>query len=548
MRPAAPPMPDAERGSFLLRNRVYYPLLALLAGVHALGLTNRVFVGDSALYAVVARHMVERNDYLNLYVNGYDWLDKPHFQFWMAALFMKIFGVSGAAYKLSGLAFLGLTAFYTYRLGRYLLGAPTGRLAVLLLLAALHLILSGNDLRAEHYLMAVLAGSVYHLLRADDGFSYKHLLLSALLAACAVMTKGIFVLLTPAAVLLGRHLFAWKHLLKKRWLLWGLLVLAGIGPELYAVYVQFDLHPEKVVFGRTGVSGLRFFFWDSQFGRFFNTGPITGRGDPLFFLHTLLWAFAPWGIFFYFAVFQGIRNFSNTPLRTLLVGIGLPLLLFSLSRFQLPHYTNMLFPLMVLPVAGVLQHARLPRGVAGLQWLFMGLMVTLPPVTQAFVQPGHWAFFGLWAVLSAGLVVWLYGQGLGFNARLAALSAGLMGTLGLYLNTVFFPKILQYEGDAQAALFVNENFPNEKLTLHSSHWLTEFYLKQPVYRADSLGQTPPGLFYGNATDLQRLQRQGRRFVVVRAFGHYHITLLTGPFLRPATRAATLDKNLLVRLE
>ena len=36
----------------------------------------------------------------------------------------------------------------------------------------------------------------------------------------------------------------------------------------------------------TSVSGIRFFFWDSQFGRFFNTGPIKGSGDPFFYFHT----------------------------------------------------------------------------------------------------------------------------------------------------------------------------------------------------------------------------------------------------------------------
>src|SRR5262249_55111305 len=80
----------------------------------------------------------------------------------------------------------------------------------------------------------------------------------------------------------------------RRW--WGtaLVILVGLTPELYCLYAQFDAHPDKLVFGQTGVSGLRFFFWDSQFGRFLNTGPIRGHGTPWFFLHTTLWAFWPW--------------------------------------------------------------------------------------------------------------------------------------------------------------------------------------------------------------------------------------------------------------
>jgi hypothetical protein len=86
------------------------------------------------------------------------------------------------------------------------------------------------------------------------------------------------------------------------------LILLFITPELYSLYTQFDIHPEKVVFGRTNVSGLKFFFWDSQFGRFFNTGPIKGNGEPTFFLHTTLWPFYPGLLFF---MWQYLIYFAN---------------------------------------------------------------------------------------------------------------------------------------------------------------------------------------------------------------------------------------------
>jgi hypothetical protein len=67
-----------------------------------------------------------------------------------------------------------------------------------------------------------------------------------------------------------------------KWLLVFILTFIFIIPEIYAVYNQFDLHPEKVVFGKKNVSGMKFLFWDSQFGRFFNNGPIKGKGDITF--------------------------------------------------------------------------------------------------------------------------------------------------------------------------------------------------------------------------------------------------------------------------
>jgi len=32
-----------------------------------------------------------------------------------------------------------------------------------------------------------------------------------------------------------------------------------ITPELFCLYIQFDRHPEKILFGHTSVSGIRFF-------------------------------------------------------------------------------------------------------------------------------------------------------------------------------------------------------------------------------------------------------------------------------------------------
>ena len=69
------------------------------------------------------------------------------------------------------------------------------------------------------------------------------------------------------------------------------------------------MHPEKVVFGKTGVSGIRFFFWDSQFV-VFNTGPIKGKGDLSFSSHHP-WAFYP-GAYLFIAIGVGSVNFART--------------------------------------------------------------------------------------------------------------------------------------------------------------------------------------------------------------------------------------------
>ncbi len=249
---------------------------------------------------------------MSLTVEGRDWLDKPHFPFWVAALFFKFFGITTWAYKLPALLFVLMGALYTYKFAKDLYQQKEiGLWAVLILLTAQHLIISNNDVRAEPYLTGLIIASVYHFYKALGIRWFRHFLMGSIFAACAVMTKGIFALIPIAAAIAGHLIITrqWKLVFDWRWLLAVVFTFIFIFPELWCLYQQFDLHPGKVVFGRTNVSGLKFFFWDSQFGRFFNTGPIKKtNGDPFFFIHTTLWAFLPWVILFYIAVVQYLRK------------------------------------------------------------------------------------------------------------------------------------------------------------------------------------------------------------------------------------------------
>ena len=280
-------------------NKYFVPLLAAALLVNAGALFIPILEPDGALYATIAKTMARSGDLVNLMAEGKDWLDKPHFPFWMAAISMRIFGVNAFAYKLPALLFWLTGAWYTFQFSLRLYGRPVAQLAVLIYVTAAHLVISNNDVRAEPYLTGLVIGSVFHFYKASMKERWvAHLLAGALMAACAIMTKGLFVMVTIGGgfvldwVAGGR----WKQFLRPRWWSALLLTLLFTAPEIICLYLQFDLHPEKWVFGRQGVSGLHFFFWDSQFGRFFNTGPIKGQGDVFFYFHTSLWAFLPWSL------------------------------------------------------------------------------------------------------------------------------------------------------------------------------------------------------------------------------------------------------------
>jgi hypothetical protein len=62
--------------------RLLIPAILVNAG----GLLIDILEPDGALYATIAKTIARSGDFINLYVDGKDWLDKPHFPFWMAAL------------------------------------------------------------------------------------------------------------------------------------------------------------------------------------------------------------------------------------------------------------------------------------------------------------------------------------------------------------------------------------------------------------------------------------------------------------------------------
>ena len=319
---------------------------------------------DAYFYANISKNIVINNDWINLTFNHNDWLDKPHLTFWLTAIFYKIFGIKTFSYIFAGVSFFLLGGVFTFKLAKIIFASKeVALLATLIYFTSLHLLTSVIDVRAEVYLLFFITASCYYWYKYyyTTNINIKLLLKGSVFTACAVMVKGIFVLVSIFGGILFLMLYKkdMKSLLSKKWLYASSLIFLFIFPELYTLFIQFDLHPEKLVFGKSHVSGIRWFFWDSQFGRFFNFGPINvghkSWSHYFFYFHTYLWSFLPWSIIFIIALWDTIKSFklSNDVLQTqiikqnyiYLLGCFIPtFILFSLTNFQLDHYTNILIP------------------------------------------------------------------------------------------------------------------------------------------------------------------------------------------------------------
>ncbi|MGF6926523.1 4-amino-4-deoxy-L-arabinose transferase-like glycosyltransferase [Chitinophaga sp. W2I13] len=532
------------RSFVLSEKQVWLLITAMLILLQFSALFVPILEPDGALYAGIAKTMVIKHDYWNLYADGHDWLDKPHFPFWMAAISFQLFGIHTWSYKLPAILFLLMGAWYTYRFALHLYDEKIARWAVCILLTAEHLVISNNDVRAEPYLTGLIIAAVYHFYR-------RGILLGALFTAFAIMTKGLFALVPVCAAIGGHLLFTrnWKELFHWRWALAVVLIALFITPELYALYQQFDQHPEKIVFGATSVSGIRFFFWDSQFGRFMNTGPIKGSGDPFFFFHTLLWAFLPWSVMLYAAIIIFIKKWKQQKEYYCICAALATFALFSLSRFQLPHYLNIIFPFFAILTAHYILSLQTEKGLKFFrvtQYTIIILIAVAGVVIDLLYKPAmHYA----WLLLAAALLLLylLLHYWLDKSTRQAVFyrTISISILLNLYLNTILYPDMMQYQSGSTAAAYANAHLPGKSIGLYQANsYAFDFYLQAPVLRPDSA----TALVFTTPDAVTSLQQHGYTCTVIRSFPHFYVSKLDLPFVRKATRAGALGERLLVAVK
>jgi len=466
-----------------------YLFIGLAVLVNFSGLFVPLMDPDAGVYASVTKNMVLRNDYLSLWFQDNDWLDKPHFPFWITALFFKIFGIHDWSYKLPGILFVMLGAYYTYLFAKQHYNKNIALWSVFILLSASHIIVSNNDVRAEPFLTGLIIAAIYHFSNSFSKNLSWHLVAACFFTACAIMTKGVFTIIPIAGAVAGELIIKqnWKQLFHWRWIIALILVAIFISPELYALWYQFDTHPEKTFFGNTHVSGIKFFLWDSQFGRFFNTGPIKGKGDPSFFLHTLLWAFLPWCLIMYAAFYSKIK----TGLKKIksefnewftISGSLLALFVFSMSRFQLPYYANIIFPLLAILCANFIwqQMQSGKKTFPIVQLVITIIVLALGTSLFIFYKPEANLFVIILFVL---LLLFTLFLGKIINARklyISLLQSGLaVLTVTLFMNLVFYPDLLKYQSGNEAAFYLNKNYPGSQIRRFGSYIPSgEFYLNQ----------------------------------------------------------------------
>ncbi len=540
----------------LLSKKTFLILLAIVSILNLTGLFNEILEPDGTLYAGLAKEIANSGNWLNLWINGADWLDKPHLPFWMAAMSFKIFGVNAFAYKLPSFLMFFVSIFYCYKLAAAIYSKDIARFATLIYATALHTIISNFDGKVEIYLTAFVIASTCHLYKAFENKWFWHVVAAAFFAALAMMTKGLFAVITVAAgfVIYWVKTKQWTEFVKLKWYVFVLLTLIFILPELLALYAQFDMHPEKVVFGKTNVSGLKFFFWDSQFGRFFNNGPIKGKGDLSFFLHTTLWAYLPWSIFLLLGVINLFSkkktNATDNSKRWIIGGSALiSFLMFSVSKFQLPHYIVILFPHFAMITAAYFVErasAKTLKTMNVFQTVLFGLMAAM--VVWLVILYGFDNYVWFLVLLAAIAAIVVFYKTDSVYVAVLKKNIGFVLVVAVFLNCLLYPSMLQYQAGMTAGKWMNTQSHQPAVMLYKSLPTSfDFYYNGKIdyngVPAERINAVIPGdslYIFSYIADLKDVNTSAEKVTVVKSFPHFHVSQVNGKFINYKTRNTVLD--------
>lgn len=538
---------------------IYTFLYSLLGIVYVSGLFVPLMDNDSAHHANIALRMFQTGDYVNLVDNGKDYLDKPHLHFWLAAWSYYVFGVTGFAYKFPSFIFSILGVYSTFQLGKLLYNVETGRLAALLLATSFAFILSNNDVRMDAILTSAIAFSTWQLIEFIQKNKVLNVFGSALGLAIGFSTKGHIAVFIPAVAVLFYLVSEreWKKLFNWKWFLLLLLFALFITPVVYCYYLQFNLHPEKIVRGKDHINGVKFILFNQSIERFDGTMGNDARHDYFFFLHSFLWAFAPWSIMAYMAVAGKLRQALKKKEEALTIGVFITMLVIvTLSGFKLPHYLNVVFPTTAVLVAAYIiqqrENSKWIRSIFIIQSAVVLLLILLTATINAWVFPvtGITVVTGLIILLA---VVFYFIKSNLYNSlqKSVLVPAAAMILCFFLLNTNFYPKLLTYQGGNELARITKGKVDTGsvycwKETYSSSYQFYTSSLRKEFSDTVLQGSKHIWLLYDIKSE-EEIKNSGYKLGQRFETQDYEITKLDLKFINPAKRESQCTKLVLAEI-
>jgi 4-amino-4-deoxy-L-arabinose transferase-like glycosyltransferase len=548
-------------------NRNHLLIVGSLLLVYFIGFGINIMDVDAAQYASMSREMLRSGNYLHVYDTGIEYLDKPPFLFWISALSMKIFGINNFAYRLPSFLFALLAVLSTYKLAKLFYNQKTALLSALILATSQGFFLMNHDVRTDTILMGCVAFSVWQLSAWYQTNKIWHFILGSIGIGIGMMTKGPIALLVPcfgffSHFLLQRNFkafFKWEYILAI--LIIGVLLI----PMSWGLYDQFDLYPNKIVNGKTGVSGLRFFYWTQSFGRITGESVWNNGAGIGFLLQNMLWSFLPWILFFIVGLIWQIKNIlqqklsiNKTAEAICIGGFILTYLSLGMSKYQLPHYIFVGFPFAAIITAVYLNHlfdenqdsrwlkifTNVHVVLFSLLWIAVILLLKIPFDTI------HVLYFILAIVLFV-LMIYYFSKIKTYKNKLIFVCVFTIIGLNLFLNAAIYPALLEYQTGSTMGKYIKKNninpenlFTYQFSIMRSIHFYSDGFVREQ----NNLDSINSGDFIITTEEkLKEFSNAKKEFSILKNGEDFGITRLSLIFLNPKTRKSVVTKYALIKI-
>ena len=369
------------------------------------------------------------------------------------------------------------------------------------------------------------------------------------------MTKGPIALVVPILCFVPEWFCKkdWAYFFKPIYLLGIVMIALLLFPMTWGLYQQFDLHPGKIINHRPIQSGVEFYYWTQSFGRYTGENAYKEMGYFTFLLENMFWSFLPWIFVFLWALIAKFINiikegiFRNSTERISFFGFVLTYLVLSRSQAQLPHYIFVVFPLAAILTAAhwekmLWNNSSVSKAVKFLSRfhfflmlvfvLVVGLILTIPFGLAPNILILAFCIL-LFLILKMFLSNYSLGQKWFYNSILLWLGVNLV------MNLHFYPNLLPFQLGNQLVKQINQqHWDKEKIVLHKipNSYALHFYGKHIFKIQEDSLQIKEGDWV--VTDLKndsiikaQFPNSQQRFASRR----FHVTMLSLPFLNPATR-------------
>jgi 4-amino-4-deoxy-L-arabinose transferase-like glycosyltransferase len=291
--------PDvAPSSSSSLRRWAPLFLLLLSAAVYLGTASHPALLDDAdASHALVSREMLQRGDYVVMFLNGVRYLQKAPIHYWMVALDYKILGQTEFATRLpAALAMIGLTLM-AFEFGRRFFSERAGLHAGLATATSVGMFMFTRIMIPEAIYALEFTAIFYLFLRGWTGSLRPRVAYwgVAVLTACAVLTRGLIGVLFPVGTIVG------FIILTRGWKRWRELHLVSGTLIFLAIAV-----PWHVIAELRAPGFLWSYFINEHFKRALGTrwpSDYDATPLPIWWAAHLAWFF-PWSVFLPLAIKQ----------------------------------------------------------------------------------------------------------------------------------------------------------------------------------------------------------------------------------------------------